>query len=192
MYCNRSDSLELTPIPAHWLLNPGLFRLFLRLIPPYSNSHAQTRRTTDRGLTAFVGILLPKFITAQKSESNHDRGLWNRTFPKKIKGPPARPFYARPCGRSTSAIADCSEDATVAKSVQAGKAMPSKSSMTSTESLERLMKLVSECSRDGWDGYRATAVTAGAVANATRLIRALPSDLCSLVRQVCSVESEMF
>lgn len=39
------------------------------------------------------------------------------------------------------------------------------------------MKLAAECSRDGWDGYGATAVAAEAVANAARLIRALPREL---------------
>lgn len=55
--------------------------------------------------------------------------------------------------------------------------MAVKNSITSTESAERLMKLASECSRDGWDGYGATAVAAGAVANAAHLIRALPREL---------------
>ncbi len=55
--------------------------------------------------------------------------------------------------------------------------MAVKNSITSTESAERLMKLASECSRDGWDGYGATAVAAGAVANAARLIRVLPREL---------------
>lgn len=60
-----------------------------------------------------------------------------------------------------------------------GVALHRGNSMSSTESLERLTKLAADCSRDGWDGYAATAVSAAAVANAARLIHALPKDLPS-------------